>query len=343
MRAFSGGAFEIGVVILDGSGIRDFNESDAATLAYVRLLCAESSAEPHDVLHQAWRESRWDVCQAGPLHTAARVASELGIEPLISVSWAYDILRWAKSDLERRSVIASVLRLSQGLLVDSPAITARLLEIGGSALPSFLEIPWGIDLNRFSRLRYLEPEGERRVFTCVRAWEPSYGVLEVARSFLKATSSAGCGHLQFAGSGSLAPELQELVARGAGRVSQRGWLPPSELPELLAGTDVFVSFSESDGTSISLLEAMASGLAVIVADNPSNRLWVEEGSGGWLVPYGDEDAMQQAIQSALAATFEELGALGRRNRQECESRADWRHNASRYLDFVRGVAHPGED
>ena len=60
-----------------------------------------------------------------------------------------------------------------------------------------------------------------------------------------------------------------------------GWVPRSELPKYLSSADVYVSSSLSDGTSNSLLEAMACGLAPIVTDIPANQTWIDDGKNGF--------------------------------------------------------------
>ena len=47
-----------------------------------------------------------------------------------------------------------------------------------------------------------------------------------------------------------------------------------------------MSASLSDGSSVSLMEAMASGLPVLVSDIPGNREWVTE-ENGWLFAVND--------------------------------------------------------
>ena len=78
-----------------------------------------------------------------------------------------------------------------------------------------------------------------------------------------------------------------------------GMVPNTELPSLLSSGDVYVSTSLSDGTSISLLEALSCGLAPVVTDIPANRPWVIDGSDGSLFPAGDYQALAAKITTAL--------------------------------------------
>jgi glycosyltransferase involved in cell wall biosynthesis len=99
------------------------------------------------------------------------------------------------------------------------------------------------------------------------------------------------------------PELRkhkESVAaspRLSGRVVFAG--SDSDVPALLNAMDIFVLPSLSEGMSNTLLEAMASSLAVVATRVGGNPELVEEQRSGWLFEPGD--AM------ALAAILERIG------------------------------------
>ena len=54
------------------------------------------------------------------------------------------------------------------------------------------------------------------------------------------------------------------------------------MPAYLNAADIYVSTSLSDGTSLSLLEAMACSLPVVVTDIPANKEWITDGHNGFL-------------------------------------------------------------
>jgi glycosyltransferase involved in cell wall biosynthesis len=57
-----------------------------------------------------------------------------------------------------------------------------------------------------------------------------------------------------------------------------------------------VSASEVDGTSVTLLQAMACGTPVVVSDIDGNRGWVTEGKTGRLFRTGDAGEQASAIR-----------------------------------------------
>jgi glycosyltransferase involved in cell wall biosynthesis len=98
-----------------------------------------------------------------------------------------------------------------------------------------------------------------------------------------------------------------------------------DLPRYYRMADLYLSASHSDGTSISLLEAMACGRPALVSDIPGNREWVQSGVNGWLFPDGDEKALAAAIMKAVDQR-EQLPKMGRAAREIAEQRADWERN-----------------
>jgi len=61
-----------------------------------------------------------------------------------------------------------------------------------------------------------------------------------------------------------------------------GLVPHAEMAKYLAAADIYVSTCFVDTTSVSLLEAMACGLAPVVTDIPGNREWIANGENGLL-------------------------------------------------------------
>jgi len=90
--------------------------------------------------------------------------------------------------------------------------------------------------------------------------------------------------LMLLGDGSLAPDIHGLMNElGIGGVVHApGRVPQEDLPEWFRMADAYVSSAMSDGTSVSLLEAMATGLPVVVSESFGNLEWVKQGVNGAL-------------------------------------------------------------
>jgi len=74
-----------------------------------------------------------------------------------------------------------------------------------------------------------------------------------------------------------------------------------DIAEVLQTMDVIVSPSwYREGVPRSLLEALATGLAVIATDTPGTRETVRHGINGWQIPPQDGNALRAAMAEALA-------------------------------------------
>ena len=97
----------------------------------------------------------------------------------------------------------------------------------------------------------------------------------------------------------------------------------NDVPALLALGDVFVFPSLTEGFGNAVLEAQASGTAVLAFDIPALREFVDDGSSGRLVPVGDETALAEACLDLLDDP-ERTTAMGRLGREQAEARFDVR-------------------
>lgn len=70
----------------------------------------------------------------------------------------------------------------------------------------------------------------------------------------------------------------------------------NDIPRLMSMSDCFVICSRTEGLNISIIEAMAAGLPVIVSDVGGNGEIVEDGVNGFLLPYFDDAAFAYKMQ-----------------------------------------------
>lgn len=293
-------------------------------------------------VREAARRFRPDVLVAGPLQDATLAAVRAATVPVVAISWAFDLLVDA-TDLDGRRAATEALGGAASLLCDAHAV-ARAAVALGMAADRITMAPWGVDLGRFAPHTDRQARSElgwRDAFVIVstRNHEPLYGLETVIDACQRAAPSVPSLRLLMLADGSLRAALEDRArAAGLGKaVHFTGQADSAALPGWYAAADLYVSASPVDGSSVSLMEALACGLPAAVADIAGNREWVEPGANGWLFPVGDAGALAAAITEAARMAPAARARMSRSARAVAELRADWTRNARCITQAIAAV------
>jgi glycosyltransferase involved in cell wall biosynthesis len=284
----------------------------------------------------------FDVVHAGPLTDCAWIASRLDVGPLLAMSWGSDILGEVARGAASRARARAALQVAEWVQCDCDAVRESLVDDFGVEPARIIQFPWGIDTGVFSpeRTSTRREPGMLKAIS-LRSWEPVYDIKTALRGFAMAAAQDSSLVLVLAGDGSLRGWVEEFVARSGlqHRVELAGRLDRAALVDRLRQADVYLSCSRSDGSSISLLEAMSVGAAPIVSDIPGNREWVRNHENGWLVPVGDARALADAILASVSDPATRA-RFKRRNRRVVLERASWPANVVRLFEAIEnGPSH----
>jgi glycosyltransferase involved in cell wall biosynthesis len=293
---------------------------DAADAAELRRAVEEAAHGGRPVL-------------AGPLDTVTRHLADLPLR-LVGLSWGYDL-----SDLDDAGEDLGWLARLGGLIVDSHA-NREIAERAGLDASRITFLPWGVDLATFvfhgpwidAYLIDVPPHAP--LVLSLRAHEPLYRVGDIVEAFARVPRPHGLHedapdpYLVIGHSGSLTDDLRRQAA-GLGiasRVRFLGSIPEQDLVPLLGRAACYVTASRVDGTSVTLLQAMACGTPVIASDTPGNLGWIEDGVTGFTFPTGDIDALARVMQHVI---HDHPTDVALRARARVEDDADWHANLSR--------------
>ena len=188
-----------------------------------------------------------------------------------------------------------------------------------------LRVIWnGIDLERFA-FRGPQPTGPAVVVARLTAEKDVQNLLRAVRQVVDVLPQF---RLEIAGDGPCRAELERLAAElGIGdRVRFLGEV--RDVPALLARARLFVLPSQTEGISLTILEAMASGLPVVTTKVGGNPEIVESGTGV-LVPPRDPAALAHGILR-VAGNPDEALFLGRAARRRVETHFDVRKMVAQY-------------
>ncbi|MDX6767151.1 MAG: glycosyltransferase family 1 protein [Candidatus Methylacidiphilales bacterium] len=153
----------------------------------------------------------------------------------------------------------------------------------------------------------------------------------VIEAFRAVQSREPRARLIFVGDGPIRPRL-ERTSPGVRFVGMRF---DEDLARHYASADVFLFASETETYGNVVMEALASGLAVLTYDYASARQHIRDGINGRVVPKGDGRAFIAAAEAMLAEreSWAGLGVAGR----ETAQRLPWRKIVDDYLAEVRSA------
>lgn len=195
-------------------------------------------------------------------------------------------------------------------------------------------IPNGVDLQRFGPRRRPEPEAWRLGMVGRLDAVKDIGCALRAVARLRDEGKAEGLRLILVGDGPLGASL-EAEARELGIAGQVEFAGPRpDVENAYAGFDAYLNASVYEGMSNTLLEAMASGLPLIVSRVPGNAAWIREGENALFFAAGDAAGLAERI-GTMRNDPQEAEGMGRRNRLRAEREFDNRGFIGAYTGLYR--------
>ena len=296
-------------------------------------------------LRRIIKEIKPDLIHAGPIQTCTFIAALSGFRPMLAMSWGFDLVRDADLNSWMRWVTKYTLKRSTFFTSDAHVSRDKAIAFGMNPERTII-FPWGVDIDHFvpkgaEGKKRSEVSGQRSksiTLFCSRSWESNYGVDVLARAFVKVASINLDVNLMLLGGGSQGAKIRQILRNGSvmDRVHFGGQVGQRDLPRWYHMADIYISPSHVDGSSVTLMEALASGLPCLVSDIVGNKEWVEDGVNGWLFRDGDVDDLVEKIMAAINSrrSFKKIGEAARK---AAEQKADWSKNFGKLLEVYEKV------
>lgn len=238
------------------------------------------------------------------------IAALTDAHPLVLLPGGTDVQITARNSKLRRFFIRYAVRRSEIILADAEIIKKELLDLvpGYSEEKIKVTLLPGVDLKKFNPsvpkagiVRELGWVGKKILIMTRSMIDPVYGIEYFLEALVQVTRAFPDVRVIFCGDGPFRESHMEYLRKNKidGYAYFAGHVENGRLAAFLNAADIYVSSSLSDGTPLSLLEAMACRLPVVVTDVPAVMEWVRDGYNGYVVPRRDPLALAGKIIALL--------------------------------------------
>ncbi len=216
----------------------------------------------------------------------SRIGKKLNI-PIVTTAWGSDVLLMPKKNVFFKWLVSSVLKNSAIVTGDSLHMISEMQSLVEDGL-KYQCIQYGIDR--------VKPVDKEKIIYSNRFLNPLYRVPKIVDYFADFSENHTDWKLVIASVGEQKVELEEKVKQLnlSEKVEFVGWQENDENRNWYAKSSVYVSIPESDGTSVSVLEAISANCIPVLSNIPVSKEWVESGRNG-IIESKEENPFEQVL------------------------------------------------
>jgi glycosyltransferase involved in cell wall biosynthesis len=298
-----------------------------------------------ELLHfrKVYKEFKPDIVHTGYAWQVGILASFYNIHPHLSMPWGSDILFQPEKHWYMKMIVRKVMKQCDHVHCDAEFVKEKIKEDYSIRDEKISVFPRGIDLKLFAPLdktdcrKQLGIDPGKFVILFNRHFEPVYGIDTLLKGFKMFAANKDDVLLLMISTGSLKGKILNFLKdhRLNSKVKIIGGVPNRKMPVYLGASDVYLSTSISDGTSLSLLEAIAMGMGLVVTDVPALKYWITENNG---------IVIQRKSHLHMAGALEEyyydrqlLRIHGDVNIRIAKEKADWDKNYNKLREIYKNM------
>ena len=300
------------VIGLEQVGEQDGGDFETDVANMKAAILAEHARQPFDILHaQYGYPCGWAVLEA---------SRATGVPNVVSIQGGDG--HWVGSCCEtHRLAMVRVLAHAGAVLIGCRSFAQEVVDRLHADPARFTIVPGAVDVARFTP--GVRPPGPPVLLYHGRV-DARKGVLDMLDALAPLAAEGLAFRLLVSGIG---PTFDETAARIAalglgGHARMTGYVDYEDVPAVYRQGEIFVSPTYAEGFSNTILEAMASGLAVVSCRSVGVVDCIRDGENGLLTDPGDVPALAGALRRMLtdAALRDRLAAAAL---EECRRVYSW--------------------
>jgi glycosyltransferase involved in cell wall biosynthesis len=249
--------------------------------------------------------------------------------PIIGISLAYDVNESSNPDSLKKNI-----QKCGFIICDCEYVRKRICNEYDFPMERTVVIPFGCDLETYNWNSARDFQKPR--FLVTRNWTKLHSNVLILEALQTLNNSGVDFTCIFLGEGPELESARKLIQNGPlkSRIEFRGNTSAIEMARLMRESNIYISASSSDGSSVSLMEAMANRLVCLVSDFPSNLEWISDKESGFLFTNGSSLSLAEALFGILRRSPAELNIVARRGQEIAEKKADWSKNKGIFLESI---------
>lgn len=283
------------------------------------------------------KKTDFDIINAHFVTSYGFLAALSGANPLVVSAWGTDILVAPKRNKAYKAITKYALNKAKLVTSDSNFMSEAIQQLTNTDV---LTVPMGVESSLCYEERK-ESTDEIKILS-LRTVNKNSNIDIIVRAFAKLLISQKGNNLKLIITND-GPEMENIKVlvkelNVEENVEIKGFVSRDDLIDLLYCSAIHITIPDSDSTSVTLLEAMASGIVTIASDIPANREWITHKENGLITENIDDESLRTSMECALN-DLEFKKKASRLSREVILKRAIWTQNMQlveqKYLDLIK--------
>jgi len=280
------------------------------------------------------------VVISGPLD-AVSIQLETGGFRHVGISFATDIMVTAAGDFQELARLRDFVPHLDAVITDNYAAENALLSLG-AAQEGILRIPWGPAEAPIQRTMTKTECGwpeDRLIVLYPRSLEPHYDPYVFLEALGMVVDKYPHVLAVLVETGSRVDAVKKTVADKG--LNDHVHFEPLQEPEVfrakMGSADFVVVTPQTDGTSVTVLDAMQLGVPVVSSLTAGSAEWVVDGITGWTFPVGDYVSLARAMEKVLDLKDSYRELVCTQAQRLVAEKAGWQKSSERLAGLVRDL------
>ncbi|MEY2900678.1 MAG: hypothetical protein RL247_844 [Actinomycetota bacterium] len=258
----------------------------------------------------------------------------------LGISFATDVMVTAAASSDALEALGNAVVMCDAIVTDNYATENALIALGVKD-SAIIRVPWGPDTTHLSSLTRAEADwpDDRKILLYPRSVESHYQPDIFVTALAQIVHEVPDVLAVMVEAGSMVQEIKGLLST-AGLDDYVRWEPPSTpdyFQGLLGLADCVVVTPKTDGTSVTVMDAMNQGIPVVSSLTAGSAQWIIHGITGWSFPAGDAVKLAHVVVEVLTADTHRIEAITRNAKRLVGSRAGWQASSAQLRQVLASL------